>query len=41
MNRDHNEHHPFYVAMGKARDRFRAAARANGPGGSASGAWRS
>ena len=27
MNRDHNETHPFYKAMGDARDRFRRAAR--------------
>ena len=26
MNRDHNEHHAFYTAMGEARDAFRAAA---------------
>jgi hypothetical protein len=30
MNRDHNEDHPFYSAMGAARDRFRAAARSYG-----------
>jgi hypothetical protein len=27
MNRAHNAHHPFYEAMGSARDRFRASAR--------------
>jgi hypothetical protein len=31
MNRDHNELHPYYESMGKARDRFRAEAAANGP----------
>lgn len=27
LNRDHNEAHPFYTAMGDARDKLRAAAR--------------
>jgi GIY-YIG catalytic domain-containing protein len=31
MNRDHNQHHPFYVSMGRARDEFRAAAMPDAP----------
>ena len=29
LNRDHNEAHPFYHDVGRARERYRAAARAN------------
>jgi hypothetical protein len=34
MNREHNAMHASYSLMGQARDRFRAAARTNGPCGS-------
>lgn len=29
LNRDHNKSHPFYDEVGRARERYRAAARAN------------
>jgi hypothetical protein len=29
LNRDHNQSHPFYDEVGRARGRYRAAARAN------------
>ena len=32
LNRQHNEAHPFYTAVGSSRDKFRAAARANSGG---------
>jgi hypothetical protein len=33
LNRDHNETHPFYAAVGKAREVLRAAARARSAAG--------
>jgi hypothetical protein len=29
LNREHNQSHPFYVEAGRARNAYRAAARAN------------
>ena len=30
LNRDHNQAHPFYEAVGKSRERFREAAQTEG-----------